>query len=282
MKIKNFIKEWLIPPKILLYILNFNNKFKIKRADLEVIKKNKDLKDIHNNQRCFIIGNGPSVNDVDILKIKNEVVFVLSSFYHSDKYKELSPVYHSIVNVVDAYSDMEKYLILKEMDDRTLSKKIFIGIGNKYIIDRYNLFENKDVYYIATANLPRKFSIDTVTGDYITNPLQALEIAFFMGFKEIYLLGIEYNEICSGNYSYFYGRSKMKFADPQVNDDNIPAVKLSVTLQATLKAVIGFEEFKDYADKENIKIYNLSKHSILKMFPYREFDDVYNETETQK
>lgn len=275
MSIKRFFKNWILPPNIISLILKFLSIIKITKKDIEILKKNRRLKDIHKSNRCFILGNGPSINDFDILKIKNELIFVMSNFYHWDKYTSLSPIYHSIVNIPDTFSENEKFLILKELDDKTLSNKIFIGFRNRYVIDKYKLFQNKDIYYIGTANVERKFAIDRITREHYSNPLQAIEIALYMGFSEIYLLGIEYNEVCSGSYFYFFDRKNLIVNDPEIDMCSKPMTKLSVTLQSTLDIVVEFEKLTEFAQQNNVKIFNLSNQSILRMFPHKNYYDLF-------
>ena len=38
------------------------------------------LKDIHKGQRCFIMGNGPSLKNTDLSKLRNEITFGLKLY----------------------------------------------------------------------------------------------------------------------------------------------------------------------------------------------------------
>ena len=60
-----------------------------------------DFKDIHRSQRAFIIGNGPSLKQTDLSKLKGEFTFGMNRFYLS--YPELgfhSTYYVSINSLV--------------------------------------------------------------------------------------------------------------------------------------------------------------------------------------
>jgi hypothetical protein len=39
------------------------------------------LKDIHKGERCFVIGNGPSLKNTDISKLENEFTFGMNRIY---------------------------------------------------------------------------------------------------------------------------------------------------------------------------------------------------------
>ena len=47
----------------------------------ESIKRLTDLKDIHKGRRAFIIGNGPSLKQTDLSKLRDEITFCINRFY---------------------------------------------------------------------------------------------------------------------------------------------------------------------------------------------------------
>src|SRR5512147_1297094 len=47
----------------------------------ESIRRLAALKDIHKGKRAFIIGNGPSLRQTDLSKLKNEITFCMNRFY---------------------------------------------------------------------------------------------------------------------------------------------------------------------------------------------------------
>ena len=48
---------------------------------LDTIQRLGALQDIHKGERCFIIGNGPSLKQTDLTKLKNEYTFGLNRIY---------------------------------------------------------------------------------------------------------------------------------------------------------------------------------------------------------
>ena len=47
----------------------------------ESIRRLAELKDIHKGKRAFIIGNGPSLKQTDLAKLKNEFTFGMNRIY---------------------------------------------------------------------------------------------------------------------------------------------------------------------------------------------------------
>ena len=62
---------------ILMKIMNLTRRDKrIKK----IIKHNKKFNNIHKGERCFILGNGPSLREVDLGLLENEFVFTCNFF----------------------------------------------------------------------------------------------------------------------------------------------------------------------------------------------------------
>ena len=47
----------------------------------ESIRRLTELKDIHTGKRAFIVGNGPSLKQTDLTKLKNEFTFGMNRIY---------------------------------------------------------------------------------------------------------------------------------------------------------------------------------------------------------
>ncbi|KPA16808.1 Alpha-2,3-sialyltransferase [Candidatus Magnetomorum sp. HK-1] len=270
-----FIQNWLLPPKICNGIESGKDlTYLYLKNDISLIKKNQTLKDRYCGKRCFIIGSAPSIKDIDILKLKKEHVFVMSTFYYHHQFNELSPEFHSNVKISDASTESEKLDWLSAIDKNVNSPYFFFDIKDKWIIDKYELFRNKNLYYIAASIIKRKFDISKITRFYRTNPLQALEIAIYMGFNPIYLHGIDLNEACINEYKHFFNSKLLPAKDPDIDQND-----RSKRIQSTLfnAASLTYKEFEDiaiYANNKNIDIVNLNPKSMLQMFQIKNFTEI--------
>jgi len=270
-----FIQNWLLPPRIYNVIESCKDlTYLILKNDLSLIKKNKTLKNKYKGERCFILGSAPSIKDIDILKLKNEHVIVMSTFYNHHQFKELAPEFHSNVKITDKSTESEKYDWLLAIDKNVNSSYFFFDLKDKWVIDKYGLFKNKNVYYIATSIIRRKFNISKITRFYRTNPLQALEIAIYLGFSPIYLHGIDLNEACINEYKHFFNSNLLPMKDPDIEKSDKSKRNQSTLFHATSLTYKEFEDIATYANNQNIDIINLNSKSMLKMFHYRD----YNET----
>jgi hypothetical protein len=146
------------------------------------------LRDSHQGQRCFIIGNGPSLRQTDLSLLKNEVTFGLNRIYLL--FPELGFQTTYLVSVND--------LVLEQCAAELLALDL-----PKFITWRARRWLSKD---------PRTIFIDTdytgpetFTGDVsgrvfegFTVTYVALQIAFYMGFQEVILVGVDHNFVTQG------------------------------------------------------------------------------------
>ncbi len=140
-------------------------------------------KNIHSQERCFIIGNGPSIKNTDLSKLRNEKTFGMNRIYLAYPEMGFSTTY--FVSVNDLVIEQCAGEIQKLNQPRFVSWR-----GGK----RWLLPEN-DLYYLYTTYTEPKFSTDIRNRiwESATVTFVALQIAFYMGFKEVILIGIDHN-----------------------------------------------------------------------------------------
>ncbi|WP_246943871.1 6-hydroxymethylpterin diphosphokinase MptE-like protein [Bacillus pinisoli] len=226
----------------------------------------KSLKNIHLNKRCFIIGNGPSLTTGDLSKLHNEITFAFNRIYYLFNQTDWRPTYYCAE------------------DDKTITKSKEeinnLNIKNKFFpinFPRDNKIQFKNAkYYIfkfGDRNIEPKFSKDIVKGIYWGNTVAytAIQLAVYMGIKEIYLLGVDHNfskMINDKGEIIIDETAKDYFTNEYNNDKNdlyIPNVDISTR---------AFLAAKNYADKHNIKIYNATRGGKLEVFERVNFDNI--------
>ena len=91
--IHNLINNLL---NVFLYLGYFFGK--IFKGQHKQLLRNIELKDIYTGQRCFVLGNGPSLNNQKIELLKDEVVFMVNRSFLDPRYADISPKYHVIID----------------------------------------------------------------------------------------------------------------------------------------------------------------------------------------
>ena len=166
------------------------------RVGLDSINRDKmrSLKDKFAGERIFIIGNGPSLNKHDLKKLDQEYSFGVNSIFLKEK-SGFKPTFYSVEDshVVDDN--------LEQIINYQTNIKFFLSLyKDKLPADKNVIFVDGDLgFYRRThpfGGVPR-FSRDAsevvFTGQSVT--IMNLQIAFYMGFSEFYLIGMDFNYI---------------------------------------------------------------------------------------
>ncbi len=153
----------------------------------DTIERLAALKDKHKGQRCFIIGNGPSLKQTDLSRLKGEYTLGQNRIYLAFPDLGFTTSYYLSVNdlVVEQCRD----------DIQNLPMPKFISWrARKWLQPRENL------YFIHTTYTGEKFAKDirerVWEGGTVT--YTSLQVAYFLGFSQVILVGVDHNYVTQG------------------------------------------------------------------------------------
>lgn len=165
----------------------------------QAMRSNKNYKDIALGKRCFILGNGPSLNNINLELLQKEDVFTVNQINRSTIFNKINPKYHCIADVDFFFLDnkdpveAERLKYIKELQYNKNLVCIF-PYDSKSFFDSIK-FSNKTIFYNYFQDATKKEikSIDMRRGiPSIRTVVQvAIYSAIYFGYKEIYLLGVE-------------------------------------------------------------------------------------------
>lgn len=158
--------------------------------------KLKKLKDIHKGQRCFIIGSGPSLNQTNLSLIKDEIIFGVNTLYTGLTKFGITCDYYAVSDGIMWRNHFKDIL--------GVDAALFLGgwAGREYLEDlglflKYKMnkpFVVRQLGWIHDSNGNFYFSRDISKGAYEGSTViidMCLQMAYYMGFKEVYLLGCD-------------------------------------------------------------------------------------------
>ena len=155
-------------------------------------------------------------------------------------------------------------------------------LDRKFILDN-NLFTKHNVHYFYfKKNLECIFNdgIDASSVLYGARgiPIMAIQIALYMGYKEIYLLGIDCCCDKDTGASHFYNPEQCTFRGIELKNEDILASmdRIEDEYRAYLGLMNEFRCLQSFAKSKNCMIYNASKGGVLDVFDRREFDLLFN------
>ena len=277
--------KYYLPPVIfdkLFYLRSYIGFLKYK----DLVAKNVELKNKHKGERCFILGSGPSIKKEDLKPLKNEIVFALNNFYvHPDfdiimsgekaKYYMTAPIHppQTEKEWYEWFSDMEKYV--------PKNTTMLLGLNSyreniKYIFDKYGLFKEHQIYWYYAGRQVNEYyqfnkkDIDITNMIWSANTVSiyALIFAIYMGFEEIYLVGMDHNYMCirkESDYRFYKNvlhqkeeHKRMKFTKKD-------------EFTGTGKVFMFYELIKQNTNK---RIFNCSNESLLDIYPFKNLSEI--------
>ena len=290
----NYIKNFL---KI---IIGKNNLRKLKEIKVKIkMSKNTELysnvkntirfKKKYDGKRCFILGNGPSLASVDLSKLSSEYVFTVNKISKLDGFETLNSNFHIWVD--GAFFNLRKDLklsseFLYEQYERTSTVNPICFVP----IEAYSYFKktkldsklNLNYFYTNGGLLDYELqSIDMNKGLYggANVILYALQIAIYMGFNDIYLLGCDETNIL-GVLNVALGNSGYKLHVYENDDSNkdyekiLKTWKISDVLLDSYYVFRQFEKLSLYCKNNNVNLINCSENTLIDSIDRKKLDDI--------
>ncbi len=252
-------------------------KFQLKSIPANVydenIRKIRNLKGKYAGKRCFIIGNGPSLTREDLNKLSGEYTFASNRIFTVYPNTDWRPSFYAIQDTVV----MDK--MIDHLPDVAEQSEFAFVSSNNYIKCESRLSKADNIIWFPLRFSPPKknsyrFSQDVSKEVFegLTITYTCIQLAAYLGFSEIYLLGVDHNypiEIDDdGNIIKNDDLVKAYFDDAMVsmNDINLPKV-----LEMT-RAYLSAEKIS--ADK-GFRVYNATRGGKLEVFRRVDFDSLF-------
>ncbi len=172
--------------------------------DRFLTKKNRrrleKYRNIHRGERAVIVCNGPSLEKMDLSKLAGEITFGLNRIY---------------LLFDESFSNTTYYVSINELVLGQFFKEIASLESTKFLSwHQRGLFEGQDsntAFIHTKTNIFDSFCFDITrsvcSGGTVT--FVALQIAYFMGFKEIVLIGMDHRFTSKGTPN----RTEVRTAD---------------------------------------------------------------------
>jgi hypothetical protein len=236
-------------------------------------KKIERFKNLYRGERCFVIGNGPSLNKIDLTLLKNEITFGVNAIYTNYEKMNFLPNFYVVEDVFVAEDRKDEINSLK-------GPQKFYGNYLKYCFN-----EDEDVHWLNVRfrydeykNFPF-FSTNALRSIWVGGTVSyiSLQLAYYMGFSKIYMIGFDHeykipssakvhgNEILSMNDDVnhfnkdYFGKGK-RWHDPKVDRME----------KSYLKARTIFE-------KDGRKIYNATPGGKLEVFERIDYNTLFKQ-----
>lgn len=233
-------------------------------------RKLHSYKNKYSGRRCFLIGNGPSLKVSDLEMLEDEITMGCNRVYKLFNETRWRPNYYCMIDALIA-----KY----SADELTenISCPMFTNINTRDLMkvrpdelifarnlgeSEYRVSENFEGYYVPSGATVMTFM---------------LELAMYMGFSEIYLLGVDCTSSLSaqGHCAKGYVNEELIQKDierirKRLNNPDLNAKQVAEYYYD--KSTYSYHVLKEYADRKGIHIYNATRGGRLEVFERRDID----------
>ncbi|WP_200334452.1 glycosyltransferase [Thiocystis violacea] len=157
-----------------------------------------DLKDSHTGERCVLVANGPSLNRMDLSFLKREICIGMNKIYLGIKKFRFYPRYYVAVNlkVVNQAANEIKALTCRKFIGQGAAQDVLREDALTYLV-RTHAYE-LDNNGIKRPGFCRDIAREGMhEGWTVTHA--ALQVAYYLGFTEVVIIGMDHRYEYSGN-----------------------------------------------------------------------------------
>lgn len=227
----------------------------------------KGYRNKYSGKRCFIACTGPSLSIEDLESLKNEYVFGMNSICLIHDKTEWKPDFFGVQDnavfekVKDAMLSTDNGVVFLPHSYKEKYPDIPNNWVSIFVCGAYHLYEAYALHKYFS-----KFSYDCYECIYdgysITYTL--IQLAVYMGFKEIYLLGADSNYLGEKQHFIEHGHYA------------------SNTDIATDRLINTYEQAKKSTEAIGVNMFNATRGGMLEVFPRVNLDDVIKNIEKNK
>lgn len=244
-----------------------------------LLKRNEVFRDRHKGQRCFVIGNGPSLKEQDLSPLAGEITFAVNYFHRHEIVSESwQPAYYCLTD--PAYFDgREPIESIREIVSTIPTAPFFVPHYAYDFLQQTNALPPERTYYVGLCSgLEDEWSALPDFTDVIPGAQTVVQLAImagmFMGCSTIYLMGLDHNWLSHGGVPVnFYSKEEVK-DQPQGNVGNWDYKSLMLAMTTIWRV---YDMHQRIAAKHGIRIVNVTHGGFLDVFERARYEDVIGE-----
>lgn len=218
-------------------------------------KRNKELINYKKSDKCYICGNGPSLRKVNLDELDGDTIVMNDHWRVAPQYKKKPTFYmlNDIAYVDDSFRErMLGFLNCCPEIPHIITASMGPAMAKKYGDVKSNIY----YYNSQGVTFKHNHNIDFTKQTYAVWNIvtRAIQLAVYLGYKEIYLIGCDYSLFASRYLTHAYDKDGVKTECPFLLRDML--------YKYTFTTHIHYEMAR-YAKEHQIKIVNLTTESLL-------------------
>lgn len=289
--IKEMIKKYLAKREKTVFNKAKFNKEKRFKSELD---KNIYLNNYATKERCFILGNGPSIRDVNFSIFKNEDIFTVNQISRHPDFEKITIKCHFWADPMFFEDDKnhnptisdELFEYMAKIPEKNINSLLFVVADtNNGVVKK--LKEKYRVHHYVSYGCIKSYNKEDINLSKclpgFNNVVQfAILTALAMGYKEIVLVGCEQTSLMNvlngiieknaSNKYYGYIISD-KERNRMINQYNRYSVSLWLSQHAEMFK--DFDELEKLSKEFGCKIYNTTEKTLCDSFEKKDLDSFF-------
>ena len=229
----------------------------------ESVERLRKYRNRHEGERCFILGNGPSLRKTDLSRLENEFTFGLNRVYLLFDQLGFATTYYVSVNklVIEQCA--------REIVEQVPYPK-FISWHARDLIDF-----TADMMFLHSRGGPR-FYTDISEGIWegTTVTYVAMQIAYYLGFHKVILIGVDHSFATKGEPHKTVVSTGV---DPNHFDPNYFGKGFRWQLPDLATSERAYRLAKNYFAKDGREILDATVGGKLQVFPKVDYHSLFSE-----
>lgn len=256
-----------------------------------MLNDNQKFRDKFKGERCFILGNGPSVKEQDLRLLQGEHIFCVNQCMRNPVILELEPEFYVCVDHnfftinADDPGDMELLNTFRLLGCSKQTECFFPAAAKEAFVEKFGLEQELNVHYILeglefTEKFSRDFDLTKRIPSFGTVVQTAIAIAVYMGFSEIILLGVDTTGIVVTINSALK-KSNAEYYAYDVSENETRRMENMVArsgfenyCMAYYWTVRAFRRLNNYCTQRNIRLINCSGTTVVDSIPRLPYEKV--------
>lgn len=260
------------------------------RMDDACLSPNGKLKNVGKGKRCFILGNGPSLKTEDLTQLAGEDVFTVNQAARHPDFPILRSKVHLWADrnffVWDDSKPEDKELInfMKAVNTGDNKPLCFFPADLQCLLEERNLHNELNIRYFYPGVVAKsdQEDIDFTQKIPIFNGvvLYAIALATYMGYSEIYVLGIDTTSILV-NIKSFLGKNddddycySVTSNEKKRLERMLARQTLEQQAESFLKSLRQYRILHEYCERRGIKLVNCSSTTLVESLPRMSLKEV--------
>lgn len=273
---------WEITGRLLLLCQGKKNR--------KLVKLNRSFLNKYAGKRCFIVGNGPSINKQDLSCLENEYVFTVNQMMRDERFPMLKSDFHVIADPLyfqlDLSNEYDKKIVdlLRKITTVNNRPECFFPIQAKSFIDSLQL-NNLSINYFFSAfniydNYSKKFDYTKPVPGFYNVVQYAITLAIYCGFSEIYLLGCDmtgYREVEEKACNNYEDKHCYHLTEEEKKNVLHKGRTCEEYFNGFAHMFSDYRRLAEYAIRKKIKLINVTEGGVLDSLPREKYEKLFGE-----